>query len=144
MTQAAFYYPVGAYRIVLASGVASEILSRTVVHPVPFAPDWCAGLVSVRGDLFPVLDIHRVLLGEGGARREFRYLLWLQQPAMAPVVVGCDDLPRQLALPVPAGEPEDAGQDTPVWVERVWRQGECLFLQLDHARLLRLLSRGSG
>nr|HPQ97703.1 chemotaxis protein CheW [Thiolinea sp.] len=75
MTQAAFYYPVGAYRIVLASGVASEILSRTVVHPVPFAPDWCAGLVSVRGDLFPVLDIHRVLLGEGGARREFRYLL---------------------------------------------------------------------
>ncbi|MCB1639113.1 MAG: chemotaxis protein CheW, partial [Thiothrix sp.] len=121
MPQSAFYYPVGKYRIVIEPGTASEVLSQTVVYPVPFAPDWCAGLVNVRGDIFPVLDMHHVLLGEAKVRRVFRYLLWLQHEAMAPVVVGCDDLPRQLEQTASRDNvQEGTGQDMPVWVERVW------------------------
>jgi len=36
-----------------------EIITKTEATPVPFTPDWLDGVISVRGEIMPVLDLLR-------------------------------------------------------------------------------------
>ncbi|HPY40555.1 MAG TPA: chemotaxis protein CheW [Thiolinea sp.] len=136
--QSAFSYKVGDYRILLEAGVRSEVLTLDTVYPVPYSPDWCAGLANVRGDLCPVIDMHGVLFKQ--QRPTKQYLLWLQHEAFAPVVVSCDELPKQITIPDEAAQ---SGRipGMPGWIQTVWSQDNALLLAADHARLFRLLSK---
>ena len=138
MAQTAFCYKTGDYHIVLEAGIHSELLMSGDIHPVPFAPDWCIGLTSARGDLFPVLDMHRVLLNS--ARPEKQHLLWLQHPEFAPIVISCDALPRQIELP-DAQESAERLPGLPGWIRQTWVQDDELLLGADHARLFRTISK---
>lgn len=138
MAQTAFSYKVGDYRILLEPGVRSEVLTLDTVYPVPYAPDWCAGLSNVRGDLCPVIDMHGVLFKQQRPKKQ--YLLWLQHEAFTPVVVSCDELPKQISVP---DESVQSGRipGMPGWIQTVWSQDQALLLAADHARLFRLLSK---
>lgn len=138
MGKTAFCYRVGDYRILLEAGIRSEVLALDVVYPVPYSPEWCAGLTSVRGDLSPVVDMHVVLFRQ--RRPAKQYLLWLQHEAFTPVVVSCDELPRQVTLP------DDDAQGgrvpgLPGWVQSVWAQDKGLLLAADHVRLFKIISK---
>lgn len=136
MAQNAFCYRTGDYQLVLEPVIRSEILSRDKVYPVPFAPLWCAGLVSVRGELFPVIDMHRVLLNT--RRPDKQYLLWLHHEQHAPVVISCDGLPKQIELP---DEDEDSQRlpGLPGWIRNTWVYRNELLLGADHLRLFKML-----
>ena len=138
MAQTAFCYRTGDYHIVLEQGMRSELLTLDDIYPVPFAPDWCIGLASSRGDLFPVLDMHRVLLNQ--PRPQHQSLLWLKHEAFAPIVISCDGLPKQIELP--SGETDSERMPgLPGWIRRTWvKEGE-LLLGADHARLFKALSK---
>ena len=136
MTQTAFCYKTGDYHIVLEAGIRSELLSSDNIYPVPFAPNWCLGLISARGELYPVLDMHKVLLN--GARPDKTNLLWLQHPEFAPIVISFDGLPRQIELP----GIEDGGErlpGLPGWIRHTWMQDGELLLGADHARLFKTI-----
>ncbi len=136
MSQTAFCYKTGEYHIVLETGIRSELLTSDSIYPVPFAPDWCIGLISARGELHPVLDMHKVLLND--ERPDKTTLLWLQHPEFAPIVVSCEGLPRQIELPAT----EDRGErlpGLPGWINQAWMQDDELLLGADHARLFRTL-----
>jgi len=66
-----------------------EILRSHVVTPVPRAPANLAGVLNLRGDLLPVFDLHRVLLGQGvgPASEETRLLVLRAGGRTAGVVV---------------------------------------------------------
>ncbi len=138
MAQAAFSYKVGDYRILLETGMHSEVLTLDTVYPVPYAPDWCAGLSNVRGDLCPVIDMHKVFFNKQSPKKQ--YLLWLQHEVFAPVVVSCDELPKQINVPETQ---EQIGRlpGMPGWIQTVWNHDNTLLLAADHGRLLRLLSK---
>ena len=138
MGQAAFCYRVGEYRIMLEEGIRSELLSVDKLYPVPFAPNWCAGLASVRGDLFPVIDMHVVLLHKQRPSRQ--YLLWLQHPAFAPALISCDELPRQTTIPS-ANERAERPPGLPGWIKSVWEQDGSWLLAADHVRLFNIISK---
>ncbi|MGB0847185.1 MAG: chemotaxis protein CheW [Thiolinea sp.] len=138
MAQTAFCYKTGDYHIVLEEGIRSELLTFDSIYPVPFSPDWCIGLASARGDLFPVLDMHRVLLNQ--SRPGQQSLLWLKHPAFSPIVVSCDGLPRQIELPAEDEESERM-PGLPGWIRQTWVQDNELLLGADHARLFRTLSK---
>ena len=36
-----------------------EVITKTDATPVPFTPDWIDGVISVRGEIVPVLDLFR-------------------------------------------------------------------------------------
>ncbi|PID48902.1 MAG: hypothetical protein CR991_09190 [Proteobacteria bacterium] len=134
-----FSYRVGQYRLLLEPGVRSELLTRKDIQRLPFAPSWCAGLVGVRGDLFPVINMHQVLLGSPAQGKQ--QLLWLHPEQFVPAVVSCDELPKQLAMPG-SDRPYESLQDLPGWVHRAWQDEEQgLVLELDHVRLFQLISR---
>lgn len=133
-----FSYQVGSYSILLESGIRSELLTRSDIYPLPFAPRWCLGLVGVRGDLFPVIDMHYVLAGEPPT--EGQQLLWLQPDNFAAAVISCDGLPKQITPPDVANANEQP-EHLPGWVQQVWTIDEQqLLLAADHVRLFQLIS----
>ena len=54
-----------------------EILRSHTVTPVPNAPVGVAGVLNLRGELLPVVDLHQVLLGDAiaGARDEAKLVV---------------------------------------------------------------------
>lgn len=136
MTQNVFCYRTGDYHIVLEEGIRSELLTLDKIYPVPFAPAWCIGLVSVRGELFPVVDMHHVLLNQ--STTEHPYLLWLKHEAFEPVVISCDSLPKQIEFPT---ERSERIPGLPGWIRQAWVQNDELLLSADHARLFKTISK---
>ncbi len=141
MAHTAFCYRIGDYRIALEEGIRTELLTLNTVYPVPFAPAWCAGLAGVRGDLSPVVDMHVVLFGQPQPRSP--YLLSVRHDSFAPVILGCDELPRQVEVP----EEDDPRTGTrpaglPGWIKSAWTQADnSLLLTADHLRLFRSVSK---
>ncbi len=140
MEQSTFCYKTGDYYIVLEAGIRSEILALNRVHPVPFAPDWCVGLAGVRGELFPVLNMHKILLNRN--RPEQPYLLWLKHEQFEPVIIGSDSLPVQMK-PTHSADHSDNDHERipglPGWIHRTRNTDHGVCLEADHGRLLRTL-----
>ncbi|CAA6825846.1 MAG: Unknown protein [uncultured Thiotrichaceae bacterium] len=135
MEQTAFCYKTGDYHIVLEEGMRSELMMLDKIYPVPFAPDWCAGLAAVRGELFPVLDMHRVLFDQN--RPEQPYLLCLRHESFEPIIIGCDSLPGQTDIHHTGTSEHIPG--LPGWIRHAWSTDDKVYLGADHARLFRTL-----
>lgn len=135
-----FCYRIGSYTVLMEADVVAEVLLRQSVYQLPFAPEWCAGLTSLRGELYPVVDMHRVLLGQGSPAHH--QLLLVRHPGFPPVILTCDGYPRQLKLATESVH-EQAGVRLPGWISHTLQhQGE-LLLAADHGKLLRHIQRTS-
>lgn len=136
-----FCYRVGKHTLLLESAVSTEVLTGQAIYPLPFTPDWCGGLTSVRGDLLPVVDMHRILQQPLIPRQ--RQMLLVKHEQLPPVVLTCDGYPRLLKLP-------DSGLDTrhtgnfPAWITGAMQHEGQWLLEADHGRLLRQIKRLSA
>jgi chemotaxis signal transduction protein len=138
-TVSRFCYRVGQHSVLLESGMMAEVLVNQTLYPVPFAPDWCAGLISLRGDLFPVIDMHKVLLDEQAPGNPS--LLLIQHKQFTPVALTCDGYPFQLRLP--EDEQQESG-NLPGWIPHAFMHNGQRLLAADHGRLLRQIQHLSG
>lgn len=66
-----FVFEEGDLALALPPEVVSEVAGFTSPTPVPFTPDWIEGVISVRGQIVPVLDLG-LFFGLAGARRDAR------------------------------------------------------------------------
>jgi chemotaxis signal transduction protein len=136
-----FCYRIGSHSILLEPVIRAEVLTAHSIYPVPFAPPWCAGLISLRGDLHPVINMHWVVERRSSATQN--QLLLIQHPRFPPVVLTCDGYPRQLKLSAD-DLVEHQGDNLPGWIPHVLHhQGQTL-LAADHDRLLRQIQRTQG
>ncbi len=140
-TQQQFCYRIGTHTILLEPEMRAEVLTAPTLYPVPFAPGWCCGLISLRGDLYPVIDMHWVVQRQSSTTTP--QLLLIQHPRFSPVVLTCDGYPRQLKL-----TPEDLtahqGDNLPSWIPHVLHHAGNTLLAADHGRLLRHIQRTSA
>lgn len=136
-----FYYRIGAHSILLEAEIRAEVLSGQVIYPLPFAPAWCAGLISLRGELYPIVDMHQVLQGQSFSAAP--QLLLIQHPRFSPIALTCDGYPRQLQLPTHDLDLQ-RGENLPGWIPHVLHHDSSTLLVADHGRLLRHLQRTQG
>ena len=54
-------FRVASIGLLLGSTVGAELVSRVPVSPIPNAPVWLQGLMNLRGNLVPVVDVAAVL-----------------------------------------------------------------------------------
>ena len=135
-----FCYRIGTHFLLLENTVKAEVLTGQQVYPLPFAPEWCAGLTSVRGDLFPVIDMHQVIQGQAATQKT--QLLFMEHPQFPPVVITCDGIPRLLKL-AESGLLQQVDSNLPSWIPHsIQHEGQTL-LAADHGRLLRYIHRAS-
>lgn len=132
-----FYYRIGNHKILLEPTIRAEIIAESAISPVPFAPEWCLGLTSLRGDLFPVLDMHKILQGKRAGEKAT--LLLVTYPQINPVILTCDGYPQPLHLDPDHLEPETSTTPLPSWIPQVLRYQEQIFYQADHRLLFRQL-----
>ena len=136
-----FYYRIGTHSILLEAEIRAEVLSGQVIYPLPFSPAWCAGLISLRGELYPIIDMHQVLQGESFATTP--QLLLIQHPRFAPIALSCDGYPRQLKLSNQNTD-KQPGENLPSWIPHVLHHDGSSLLAADHGKLLRHLQRTQG
>ena len=136
-----FCYYIGAHAVLLETDIRAEVLSGQTMYPVPFAPTWCAGLISLRGELYPIIDMHHVLQGQSFNKTP--QLLLIQHPRFPPIALTCDGYPRQLKLSQDALEAQ-AGENLPGWIPHTLTHEGSRLLAADHGRLLRHLQRTQG
>jgi chemotaxis signal transduction protein len=136
-----FCYRISSHTILLEVDMRAEVLTAPTVYPVPFAPAWCAGLISLRGELYPVVDMHWVVERRSSATQP--QLLLIQHPRFSPAILTCDGYPRQLKL---SGEDlmEHKGENLPGWIPHVLHHEGQVLLAADHGRLLRQIQRTQG
>ncbi|QLQ32990.1 MAG: chemotaxis protein CheW [Candidatus Thiothrix singaporensis] len=137
-TVSRFCYRIGANLILMEPEILAEILTAATVYPVPFTPDWCAGLISLRGELYPVIDMHRVVLGQ--PMPDNCQLLFFQHPQFPPVVLSCDGYPRHLKLSR-EDLTEHNNETLPGWIPHILYHDSQTLLAADHGRLLRHIQR---
>ena len=65
----------GELRAALPIEAVGEVLPMPVLSPVPMAPAWVAGVVSVRGEIVPVVDVRVRLGARADADAEARVVL---------------------------------------------------------------------
>lgn len=136
-----FCYRIGSHAILLEPDMRAEVLTSPTIYPVPFAPGWCAGLISLRGDLYPVIDMHWVVERRSSATQP--QLLLIQHPRFSPVVLTCDGYPHQLKLST-EDLTEHKGENLPGWIPHVLHHDGRALLAADHGRLLRQIQRNSA
>lgn len=129
-----FYYRVGSHNILMESDIQAEVLLDSQISPLPFSPAWCKGLVAVRGELYPLVDLHHILYGKPNP--EQGSLLWLQPHQHHAIVVQCNQYPKPLKLSeqVDIEVPDD--EALPSWIDNRLTFEQTQYLTANHETLI--------
>ncbi|WP_020559942.1 chemotaxis protein CheW [Thiofilum flexile] len=136
-----FYYQVGTHALLLEPDTMAEVLLQATLSPLPFPPHWCKGLVAVRGDFYPLVDMYYILYGQTSPLKQPK-LLWLKPAQSSAIVVTCDSYPKVLKFDIP---PTPRSQESllPSWVQGVVSYEAKKLLVADHRTLIQRLKQAS-
>jgi chemotaxis signal transduction protein len=136
-----FYYRVGAHDLLLEPDTLAEVLIHTTTSPLPFPPSWCKGLVAVRGEFYPLVDMHHILYGHANASTQLK-LLWLKPAHTSAIVVACDSYPKALKFTNPI-QPTQQAPPLPSWIKGIVEHENQTFLVADHQSLINKLMQAT-
>lgn len=88
-----FSYTIDRFNILLERDLKTEIIGQQATFPIPHAPGWCSGMISLRGKLIPVLSLHRSLADN--APRADKWLLVVESSPLPQIAISIDSLPSQ-------------------------------------------------
>lgn len=98
--EAVFGFRVGSLGFLVTSSTYCEVIEQLQVNPLPNVEAWFSGLINLRGDLVPVIDL-QLLLGETNTERKKRQLFAIGQGDKA-MAFWIDGLPEiQSGFPQP-------------------------------------------
>ena len=138
--QGRFYYTVGMFNFLLEAGIKAENLHGLTVNSVPHVPAWCIGVVNVRGNIIPVVDMH-VFLKTGMSRHtnKNKKLLLLERENQSSIIFQIDTLPKVTFL----GEysRKKLPEKTPSWLIRHFKNENHNLYEINHTDLLTALKK---
>lgn len=135
-TLSQFYYSIDEYEILLEPTAKTEIVEQRTIYPIPHAPEWCQGMVSLRGKLIPIVNIHH-LLGRS-LKDKSHWLLIIETGDLPAAAVRIDKLPSQHQIQVDAFQTM-TGDTMPFWIKRFAEIEEKPVYEADHTVLFQSL-----
>lgn len=54
-------YAISTMNFLVPEGVVSELIQKPAVYSLPNAPSWISGLINIRGNIIPVMNIEKLL-----------------------------------------------------------------------------------
>lgn len=133
-----FYYSVASFNILLEKDIKAENLSNPHVYALPHSPAWCSGIVNVRGNIIPVLNMHTFLKTGIKVPINKSKLLLFKHSNMTPIVFQIDKLPAMIDFDDYAIATNSV--DLPQWINKSFKEGSNLIHEVDHSNLLNLLN----
>jgi twitching motility protein PilI len=100
-TEAIFGFRVGSLGFLVNSSTYCEVIEQLKVNPLPNVESWFSGLINLRGDLVPVIDL-QLLLGEAPTDQKKRQLFAIGQgdKAMAFWIDGLPEIQHSFTQPL--------------------------------------------
>jgi len=131
-----FYYSIGDFNILLESGIKTEIIEKRDIFPIPHSPTWCQGMISLRGKLIPVANLHQLF--DGSDITKSHWLLVMEITPYPPIAILIDQLPMQQILNKEPVESTDNSK-LPRWFESSMSINDKKLYRADHSKLLEQL-----
>lgn len=88
-------FHIGSLGFLLPPGAVCELLEPLPVHPLPMMPPWFSGLLNLRGQPAPVIDLRALCGATAHQENDKRYLLALGR-AENTVALWIDGMPEML------------------------------------------------
>ena len=134
-----FYYTVGNHNLLFEKNLKVENLSATTINKVPHAPDWCTGIISVRGVIMPVVNMHTFLNSELKLKEKYiqskkTYLLMIEHNNHAPIILQIDKLPE--IININDYTYSRSANNSPDWQGKTWKNSTNKLFEIDHDKLL--------
>jgi twitching motility protein PilI len=87
-----FGFRIGSLGFLVPADIFCEVIEQAQVNPLPNTQAWFSGLLNLRGNLVPVIDLHR-FIGEAAADPKKRRLFTIDKSEKA-VALWIDGLPE--------------------------------------------------
>ena len=115
-----------------------EIASNPVLTPVPVAPSFIRGVINLRGEIVPVLDIDSSIgATSSSAENVDKRPVIVLQSQFGLLGVNVDRVMSVTAIEVTVASSEVEGTGDASYVREVGQWGDELVTLIDHERLLR-------
>ncbi len=130
-----FFYSVDTYNFLFEESLKVENLSVTAINKVPHTPNWCTGIISVRGVIMPVVDMRVVLKNEIQHKAKSKspkkpHLLMVEHKNHAPIIIQIDKLPE--IVNIKDYTYSEATKSAPSWQGKTWENSTNKLFEIDH------------
>ena len=132
-----FYYTVGQFNILIEKDLKAENLQTLTINAVPNAPMWCSGIVSVRGVIMPVVNMHVFLNTKKSPTSKSNFIM-LEHKGFSPIIFQTDNLPTTINLE--QFTRESLPENTPPWVENHLIKDQTSIFEANHKQLFQYFS----
>ncbi|MEE9326573.1 MAG: chemotaxis protein CheW [Cocleimonas sp.] len=133
-----YFYRIGSYNYLLEEDMKVEYLTNSKVNKVPFLSRWHKGILSVRGIVMPVIDLHMFLnqqiVNKGKESNKQPSLLRIDHKDHTPIVFEIDSLPELINFK--EFKVKKSPKTMPVWQQKYLSDGNQTIVQIDHKELL--------
>lgn len=132
-----YYYTAGSFNFILDKGFKPETLENVELTIIPFVPEWNRGIISIHGEIMPVIDILSFVKSQKLDVKESKtnktYLLKLEHQDYSPVVFSLDSIPHMIN----ADDCEElsAKSNSPKWIEKYLKKESKELAFIDHEEL---------
>jgi len=130
-----FFYSVGDLNFLFETDLKVENLSETTINKVPHAPEWCSGIISVRGVIIPVVNMHILLKDElkklkNKTQNKKPYLLMVEHNNHAPIILQIDKLPE--IINIKDYTYSKSANNSPNWQGKMWKNSTNKLFEINH------------
>jgi chemotaxis signal transduction protein len=128
---------IGELRLLFDFAATSQLSALVPITPIPATPPWLAGLVSLRGNVLPVVDLATLVhISHAASRKQMLLVIGHGESAAAVLI---DGLPERLRF-VESDLAVDQLAESPEWlsgcVSAALLNKEERWLEIDHTRFL--------
>jgi twitching motility protein PilI len=119
--------------LLLDRGSGAELVSKPTFAPLPNAPEWLRGLMNLRGNLLPIVDLQQLLSGgEQAAAADAGFLVLVYGKADKAVGVSIDVPPRAVRDMQKVEQLPPLPEDLMPHVGQAYRAGEDFWIEFKH------------
>ncbi len=134
-----FFYSVGDINFLFETDLKVENLSGITINKVPHAPEWCSGIISIRGVIIPVVNMHTLLKDElkklknKNKPNKKPFLLMVEHNNHAPIILQIDKLPE--IINIKDYTYSRSANNSPNWQGKTWKNSTNKLFEINHDML---------
>lgn len=135
-----YFYRIGTQNYLLEQDIKVEFLTKSKVNKIPFLSKWHKGILSIRGVVMPVIDLHMFLEEKSNKSKKEEdnnkqpSLLMIDHKNHTPIVFEIDQLPKLINFK--EFKVTKSPKAKPVWQKKHLSDGNQTIVQIDHKELL--------
>jgi twitching motility protein PilI len=132
--------------LLLHRGTGAELVSKPTFAPLPNAPAWLRGLMNLRGNLLPIVDLQQLLSGgEHAAAVDTGFLVLVYGKADKAVGVSIDVPPQAVRDMQAVEQLPPLPEDLMPHVGQAYRAGDDFWIEFKHENFFdALTTNGAG